>query len=607
MARTKSWLTRAALACLALALLLGAASFVAARMAGPRGLVLTVVPEGGVQAPAPRRVSSIDLRDLRGDPALPRGARRARWDGWWRVEETGRFKLVATGGGPVAVAVGGQPVLAGQRDGRLRGTVDLPAGLHPLSVEYEPPAGPDVLRLRWARAEETARDFAPGSLFAAPPSAAQLRWSGVERPLRAATAVAWIAALAGLVALAIVAPVPERARRVLRVALPALVVLYAGALRLETLVGRYAWEGPRGALEAQRVIERWRPPGLAWQPEVEITGGDPYHYVERARVMRGFYDADAREPLFPALTRVLLRPLDDRILAVHVASAVASTLLVLATYLLGAAAVSRAVGLGAAAAMALDRDALWWSVEGFRDDAFALFVVLSAVGLVRLLQRPGLRTGVLAGLAGAAACLTRISSLSFLLPAGLLLLIGRGEEARARRRAVGVAGLVLLALVGPFLLACTIAYGDPFYAVNFHTKFYRSRSGMEFQQSMGWLDYLRAGSPLGQQLSTGLTGLTTYPFGNKWRGLAYVAPWLPLPLSILSLAGLALFLRSAAGRLLLAMLATSLLPYAFTWPIPGGAEWRFTMHAYPFYLVAAGLAVETAVRAALSWRRRGAS
>ena len=36
-----------------------------------------------------------------------------------------------------------------------------------------------------------------------------------------------------------------------------------------------------------------------------------------------------------------------------------------------------------------------------------------------------------------------------------------------------------------------------------------------------------------------------------------------------------------------------LLPYAFTWGIPGGGEWRFTMPAYPFYLVAAALALVT--------------
>lgn len=599
---------RLAAVSLAIALALGLAALLAGRLAGPRGLTLTVVPEGGVPAPPPRVVGSIDLRDLRGDPSLPRGARRARWDGFWRVAEAGRYKVVAAGGGPIAVTVDGEPVLAGQREERMRGLVDVAAGGHAFSVEYEPLVGPDALHVRWARASEPLRDFAPGTLFTAAPTGAQIGWSRAERLLRVLALAALLAAALSVAAWAIRSPPSERARRVLRVAVPSLVVLYAGALRLETLVGRYAWEGPREAIAVQRFIERWHPGGLEWTPEVEITGGDPYHYAQRARGMSGFYDADAREPLFPSLTRLFLGPLGGRILAVHVASAVASTLLVLATYLLGATAFSRAVGLVAALALAIDRDALWWSVEGFRDDTFALFAILSAVALVRVLLRPDVRRGALAGVAGAAACLTRITSLSFLLPAGVLLLLGRGDEARARRRAVGVAALALVVLVGPFLLACTIAYGDPFYSVNFHTKFYRSRTGMAFQQSMGWLDYLRTGSPLGQQLATGLTGLTTYPFGNKWRGLAYVAPWLPAVLATSSLAGLALFLRTAVGRLLLVALASSLLPYAFTWNIPGGAEWRFTMHAYPFYLVAAGLALETAVRWAIaSWRRRGAS
>src|SRR4030095_8088862 len=86
--------------------------------------------------------------------------------------------------------------------------------------------------------------------------------------------------------------------------LPA-VVLYAAALRFEAFVGRYAWGGPREALAAARVVERWRP-GAGWEPSAEITGGDPFHYAERARTMRGFYDPDAREPLFPAITRALL-------------------------------------------------------------------------------------------------------------------------------------------------------------------------------------------------------------------------------------------------------------------------------------------------------------
>jgi hypothetical protein len=592
---TGSRLERAVVAWLGLALGLACAAVVASRLAGPRGLRLAAQPGPGGE----RRVATVDLRDLRVDPARSR-ASRVTWDGLWRVPAAGRYKLIAEGAGPIAVTVDRQPVLAGQSEGRLRGRVELAAGLHALSVAYQPPDGPDRLRLRWARDEEPLRDFAPGSLFAAPPTAAEEAWSRAAPVLALLARIAWALPLVLLVALAALGRAPERARRALRVGLPLAIVLYAAALRFDALVGRYSWEGPPWAIEAQRVIERWRPGALQWDPEYEISGGDPYHYVGRARTMRGFYDADAREPLFPAWTRVVLGLLDDRILAVHVASAVCSTLLVLATYLLGAAAFSRAVGLLAALALAVDRNALWWSVEGFRDDAFALLVVLSALALVLLLRRPATLAGALSGLAGAAACLTRITSLSFLLPAYALVLLARGEQARERRRAVGVALLVLTALVGPFLLSCAIAYGDPFYAVNVHTKFYRSRSGLQFQESMGWLDYLRAGSPLRQQVATGLTGLTTYPFRNKWHGLDHVSTWLARPLGVAAVAGLALFLRTAQGRLLLVVLFTSLLPYAFTWAIPGGAEWRFTLHAYPFYLIAAALALTCAA----GWARR---
>ncbi len=39
------------------------------------------------------------------------------------------------------------------------------------------------------------------------------------------------------------------------------------------------------------------------------------------------------------------------------------------------------------------------------------------------------------------------------------------------------------------------------------------------------------------------------------------------------------------------MLALSVVPYAFTWHIDGGGEWRFTMLAYPIYLIASALAI----------------
>jgi hypothetical protein len=53
------------------------------------------------------------------------------------------------------------------------------------------------------------------------------------------------------------------------------------------------------------------------------------------------------------------------------------------------------------------------------------------------------------------------------------------------------------------------------------------------------------------------------------------------------------------GRFLLLML--SVVPYAFTWHINGGGEWRFTMLAYPIYLIASAYAIERLVR--FAWRR----
>ena len=60
--------------------------------------------------------------------------------------------------------------------------------------------------------------------------------------------------------------------------------------------------------------------------------------------------------------------------------------------------------------------------------------------------------------------------------------------------------------------------------------------------------------------------------------------------------GLVLFATTRRGLFLWALLLATLLPYAFTWSIPGGGEWRFTLPAYPFYLIAAALALVTTAR-----------
>jgi 4-amino-4-deoxy-L-arabinose transferase-like glycosyltransferase len=574
---------------------LTAAALFCGRAAGERGLTLSAGPGAGPPAPA-RRVAAVDTRDLW--PVAGPGPVGARWDAFWRIPAPGSFALEARSSDAVTVRLDGREVLSRRSDARSRGVatiVELGAGFHPLSVTYEAET-PGDLRLVWSPAGESPRDFEPGSLFTTPPSPRQL---AIGRMATILGGLAWVAGLVPvLVLLDRVRRVPssrERLRAILRVALPALVVLYAAALRFEALVGRYSWQGPPWTLEAERAVRALHPASLRWQPAREGYSGDPYNYLVRAREMDGFYEPNVREPLFPFVTRQLLRLMGDRNLAVNAASAIFSTLAVLATYLLGAYVFSPAVGLGAALGMAMHRDVLWFGVEGFRDDAFTLFAVASALGLLRLRERPTLARSVLAGAAAGGALLSRVPALSFLVPAFAWLALGRGPDAAPRRRAIVACIAMMLAVAGPYLLSCALAYGDPLYAVNFHTRFYRARSGMPADSAMGWMQFLHGFRPF-RLLDTGLTGLTAYPFANKWAGFDYLSPVVGRVLSVASVAGLLLFLGSPAGRFLLIVLVTSLLPYAFTWEVPGGAEWRFTMVALPFYLIAAWLALARAAR-----------
>lgn len=70
-----------------------------------------------------------------------------------------------------------------------------------------------------------------------------------------------------------------------------------------------------------------------------------------------------------------------------------------------------------------------------------------------------------------------------------------------------------------------------------------------------------------------------------------------LPFSC-SACGLPILLWRREGLIALVVFLCSILPYAWTWNIPGGGEWRFTLPVYPLYLVSAAVGGETLVRTA---------
>jgi len=382
-----------------------------------------------------------------------------------------------------------------------------------------------------------------------------------------------------------------------------LITAYGALLRLDAFVAKYGTlDHPSWARIATQnvapVAAHLRPSGVAFaRVPHPYVGGDPITYLKFGREMRSFYQAHVREPVFLALTRFSLWTLHNQDAGVSLASAIGSLLIVLGTYLLGAALSSRPAGLIAALVIAIEYEVITWAVDGWRDDTFTAAFVFTAWALVRLRDRPSFTTAIVLGVTGGLACLTRITALSFILPA-LAWIVLDGHDGRALRVRYALAALGMLAVVVvPYLVSCAIATGDPFLAINYHTTYYRFSEGISIAHPMTAGEYLRlkfATHPVAT-MDVGFIGLFVRPFVTKWNGLNLWWPWLGTIAQWCALLGLAMWPFSTRGRLLLVILISSLLPYAFTWNIGGGGEWRFTMHAYPIYVIAAVYAVTAIV------------
>jgi hypothetical protein len=611
----------------------------------PSGLTRTVYRDIGFGGGASNVdvVSDIDLRFT----DRPHGSHRffsARWAGIWQVDQAGAYDLFLGADDAAVLRIDGEVVLErGAALGFPTTSVsrELTAGPHRIEVDYEQRAGGMFLNAGWARRGETQKRFDRALLFptASAPTPRQIRTNAIIDGAAYAVAIAWllIVVMAGRFMWPRIKPWLSVARwrrwlsqpdpwstspgwatwarwgRWLAPSAAVAIVIVAAALRFETICVMYGpFDRPAWLFELEAHtrarIAALRPVNLyVGAVEQPYAGGDPINYLRFAREMTSFYAAHVREPVFVAATKLWLMLTEDQNVAVSLASAMFSTLAVWGTYLLGSYAYSRWVGLAAALALAIERDAIAWAAEGWRDDAMMFVFVMSCYAFLRCARKPTMVNAVMAGAIAGIACLTRITALSFLLPAILYLFWNsrRAKDSRSAWRVPVVALTVMVAIVAPYMINCAIVFGDPLYAINYHTTFYRARAHQAFDQPM------TVGAYLGAQLEHDpfsvlwlfTQGVTTVPFTAKWIGLEYWLTGLGRVMSWFSIAGLLILFFDRAGRFLLLMLMLSVVPYAFTWQIDGGGEWRFTMLAYPIYLIASALAIERIARLTRGFRR----
>lgn len=543
----------------------------------------------------------------------------ARWSGTWRVTKAGRHRLAVATDGAAQIAIDGQVLLTrrvGARHESTQAAFDLASGPHALAFLLQGPA--TQLRLEVTEPGGQARAFAARELVAQAPGRLTELWlrSGslasrllpflagmtllLSLPLLATRCIGEPGAILGPTDTAALRSIarerrdavpPSRLERLTPAFLAALVFLYGSALRVEALFERY-WpqERPPWAESLLPALRELHPSAVHWPSHQGPYTGDPLAYLRHARDMKHFYEPRFREPFFVAAAKVglVLSGGDDR--GISIASAGFSALTVLALYALGTAAVSPLVGLLASAGFALDQVVIHWSVEGWRDDAFAFFAVLTALAALKHYDAGSRLHALFLGAAGAGATLTRITAFSLVVPLLLCLAVfPRARPRRERLRGVALAALVFLGLVTPFLVSCWLAYGDPFESINAVTPAYYGGRTMPKDASV--LNMLHNSFHPWQLLDTAFIGSTVYPFARKWHFEGFWPPLGPA-LALLALLGAPLLLLFPRGRLLWLSWAGALFPFVFTWRVRGGDAWRLTLHAYPFYLIAAATAVQ---------------
>ena len=385
-------------------------------------------------------------------------------------------------------------------------------------------------------------------------------------------------------------------------ALVAAVLFYGALLRFEALYWKYrSVLGEVGPVEMQaslaRLVSRIRPETFDWiADEALAIGHYPYTrdqrgYLTFAREMSHFYDVELREPLFVATTKVALFFTGGHDIALSFTSTFFASLLVLATYALGRSVGGRSAGLIAALLIAIEQDLIWWGTDGWRDDLFGVVTVLFACACVAWWRRPSKGLALVTGTAGALVCLTRISALEFVPVLIAVLPWPRaGLEWRKTASLALLAAATVTVLVAPYLVHCWIETGHPFIRLGIDQRLYGDGPSL----STGIVARVTQ-SPV-ETLDSVLRGLTLYPWSNKWSGLAF--HWsngLAAGLAVLSVAGVLAWLWTSTGRLLLLIMAGSMLAFAYIWELTDGARaWRLTIHMYPFFIVAALWAVQVA-------------
>jgi len=489
----------------------------------------------------------------------------------------------------------------------------LEEGPHSVSIRFEQRDGPAYLLVHWRR--PVLLELLPlGHFISSGPNDLTLRQVQEKERRAALSFLASLAWWSGVLALVVGAGESRRMwaslltegwrGRFVPVGAASLLILFGAVLRVDALLVRAHLVDTSSI--ASTVHERLRPllPDYRafYRPNFRDSPyrADVRSYLDRAASMGvgNFYEASFREPFYVALVKLFVAFCGGRELGALVQSLFFSIAVLPLVFALAIPLMGRWWALAMLLPLVLHEWLVFEAPSGYRLSAYAFFLICFAAAVFFPVGRHRVLLAVLSGTLGAMVCLIRLSGLSFVTP--LLLLAGWEKRREGGWRTVGIAFLTMTIWVGPYLLSCYRAHGDPFYSISFHTQFWL---GAEHPQAaarqVSAYRYLVDFHGMEELLKGHLRGLTVLPVRSFWNGLRHF-PILDALVISAGVVGLLLSLSTPLRFLPVAYLG-HLIPFAYIQNFPSGREPRFVMPAYFFLVLAAGWLGHRLLR----WAARG--
>ena len=221
----------------------------------------------------------------------------------------------------------------------------------------------------------------------------------------------------------------------------------------------------------------------AWGMYSGVPLSDPVGYPELARAAHFFYDSGMREPVPVFLTKAMLALGAGDGMSVRLATVIVFAASVLALFFFAGRAYGPVAGTAAAALLAVNPYAGYYSVQGVSNLTSGLLLMIYCFGLAG--KELAWKKAALLGAAGGLCMLCRLENILIVL---LILCISVLLDLSKRRAAFSALVFAMaLAVTAPYLVHQYVKFGSPIYSNTTATRFWLNtekngpRSGDRFQ------------------------------------------------------------------------------------------------------------------------------